>query len=1625
MEPLISRVYDLKVSGYDDAIAKVSAMTKAFKGMDDTKKKLNEQLQKKIEVGDAKSIADLTAQIKALQLEMTNLSKKRESSAKEIALLAQAEKSEAEAKLVNIKAEREKTKSIIDQEKEIDRLIAQEEKKAKSDARSNQGLKAQADNYYALLQAQRAALELYKITPSESPLFEQVKKGAVDAKAKVDAFNRSLSPDGTLVGEYKSGIVNAFKELGLGDFLKQQKNDIQNNLQQLIQKNQQLANEYRKTSKEGGEAFDKIDKELKESIALQQQMEANLQHINTALAGTGGIGRQITQSLSSEFKNLKTNIAQVAIGYVGFQAVLSGVSGVITNNLDFEKKTNELQAITGIIGKDLDFLKNKARETSSNTKFSALEILESYKLIASAKPELVGSADALEQVNAAGVRLAQASGTDLPPAINSLLDTLNQFGAGADQASVFVDALAAGAKFGAAEIPAISTALKEFGTQAKSSNVSIYESVGLIELLASKGIQGSEAGTKLRNVLLALNAAPALGRRALAELDQAGVDIEKLGDSTISLEERLTELAKVQDNNTALVKVFGKENFNAGQIVLKNIPAYTAFAKQVEATGVAQQQAGINTDTAATKFAKLGNQITNAFTSDTVVKTLGFIASALSIILNLPFSVLIAALATTIGLTNTWAGAKIRVLAAYALEKSAMVIEFAQLVVSNGIKATATLITNVYAAATIRSAAASGIAAAAYRVLAIALATLTSPFGIVLGLVVALTTVFGVFSASARNANVQMSQFLQNQKRDNEIARESSRIYGEQIAKIDSWVAVIKNAKTSADTKRTAVAELTKINRAFGDVIKDNVIDLNKLDSAYKTVTQAIIVQANAQATANLTAQKQQKVLELTTARQAIEIATGKGGDLVAIEGKSDIPKDILNIIKDLKGTDVTTNLDFSKTVVVTQKQLATVMADLKAKEAIAQGEFVSYLQLKNKSEGELSNFLTNQSKNAQGFEVDISDLKNKLATLDKEIDGFQGNKSDLDKKIAERKKLQEELDRLLGNKKAPGTGASKLTGEQKDEFKDIDAKRDEKLAAEKLKFTQLLEDEETYLRNVLKINITAADQKLKLLKGNNAEERKQIAELRLFKIDQEAETNKKIFDLKSKEVERSFDDAKKRAETQFNNVNDDPTKTTLEKLQARQIFLAQSLVLQSASNAKIDALEKQFGIKSEENEKKRRDAIVAIDKDIKKTQLEITKESYEEQLRLSDEASRKLQNEFKRNAAGQTIAVLKDNTLSDKEKAARLKQIEVDQTKNLLAAEEAAARIDLDNKQKGLATSIEISDAKTKLKLAELALTKYVADQEQTIMQKLTSGLKDAWKNLTGGFKASKEDIQATIAEASSVIGDTINQAKQNYFDNQRAQVDSERDIALQRLDLEQKQLEDSAETEEQKESIRKQFEGKRKQAEKQASEDKKQIALKEMALNFALAVVKTLAAYPFPFSLIPVAALTVQYLLARSQANAQKFAEGGLVRPDSVGNGRISNRPNIPTQSNGDNIFATVRTGEVILNENQQRRLGGARTFAAIGVPGFAAGGYTGGANLQAPVNPGGFLSKGSSKQVVNRTKTEDQIEALAGMVADVTGAVFNVSQRIDNIKVGVSAKEVIETNNKTKRASARGTI
>lgn len=399
--------------------------------------------------------------------------------------------------------------------------------------------------------------------------------------------------------------------------------------------------------KEANRALNEQPKALGYYRQLQAQLVA-LKNQFKDLSQTeaqGRIGQNLARQIdgiSTKLKGLDANLGDFQRNVGNYGNSLRGIGDVFTGGLvtggavaavalladtmatgakqaiAYEKALDNLSALTGLEGAGLDNLDRIARGLQ-NIDLNGIEIvktgpeiLNALKLVGGARPELLGDAEALGEVTKAAIVLSQASGDELAPSVEALTTTLGQFKLPASEAEKLINELAAGAKEGSAEIPQITSALREFGTVAEISNVKTSESIALIELLADRQLKGAEAGTQLRNILSKLASADILPKNAQKQFERLGIDINVLKDATLPLEVRLRELGKAQGDLSALTKVFGLENLQAATIITSGLPKYLELNKAIQGTNEAYRQAAVNADNASTKFDNLGKNSLNA-----------------------------------------------------------------------------------------------------------------------------------------------------------------------------------------------------------------------------------------------------------------------------------------------------------------------------------------------------------------------------------------------------------------------------------------------------------------------------------------------------------------------------------------------------------------------------------------------------------------------------------------------------------------------------------------------------------------------------------------------------------------------------------------------------------------------------------------------------------------------------------------------------------------------------------------------------------------------------------------------------------------------------------------------------
>ena len=283
------------------------------------------------------------------------------------------------------------------------------------------------------------------------------------------------------------------------------------------------------------------------------------------------------------------NLAGLAAAY----GLVGSATAAIKTTVDFQQAIADLSAITGATGKDLEYYSEQAAQIGRTTSLSATQAATAFKLIASAKPDLLDNAEALNAVTRSAVTLAEATGQDLPTAAAALGSALNQFGLAASKADEVINMLAASSKLGTAEVGAVSEALRNAGPAANALGIDITETVAAIQALAKSGRQGADAGTGLRQVML--------------QLEKTGE--ETLRPSLVGIDGALEELGRRNLSVSDLMKLVGVDAASVAAAMIEQRSTVTELNTTLRGTQTAYEQADIRMNTFAGDMKGLNSAI--------------------------------------------------------------------------------------------------------------------------------------------------------------------------------------------------------------------------------------------------------------------------------------------------------------------------------------------------------------------------------------------------------------------------------------------------------------------------------------------------------------------------------------------------------------------------------------------------------------------------------------------------------------------------------------------------------------------------------------------------------------------------------------------------------------------------------------------------------------------------------------------------------------------------------------------------------------------------------------------------------------------------------------------------------
>lgn len=188
--------------------------------------------------------------------------------------------------------------------------------------------------------------------------------------------------------------------------------------------------------------------------------------------------------------------------------------------------------------------------------------------------------------------LSEAAKIELEPATASLANVMNQFNEKSSSSRRIINELAAGSQTGSGDIQYLSNAIEKCGTSAYLMGMKTNQTIGVVEAIAPKFKDASQAGNSFDKVLLTMKDKQIGYQSGLFNMNDA-------------LDELQTRFAKGEKASD----LFGKEHAKMAEVLVMAKDDVIRYTEAVTGTDKALEQAAKNTNNRAAKRAQAMNRL--------------------------------------------------------------------------------------------------------------------------------------------------------------------------------------------------------------------------------------------------------------------------------------------------------------------------------------------------------------------------------------------------------------------------------------------------------------------------------------------------------------------------------------------------------------------------------------------------------------------------------------------------------------------------------------------------------------------------------------------------------------------------------------------------------------------------------------------------------------------------------------------------------------------------------------------------------------------------------------------------------------------------------------------------------
>lgn len=319
--------------------------------------------------------------------------------------------------------------------------------------------------------------------------------------------------------------------------------------------------------------------------------------------GAGAAGKS-TQGFVEKNRGHMESVGKDAMIMGG--AILAGMAVAVHAYSEFAGRMAQVQSLSHASAAEMEVL-----TTSALT--MGIAFGQSANDVADAQIELVKAGVSVKEMMGGALpgalALAAAGQIDVGKATEIAVIALTQFKLEGKDIPHVADLLAAGADKALGGVQELGEGLKQGGLVASAFGLTVDDTVGTLSAFANAGLMGSDAGTSLKTMLLALANPSKEARNKMAEMGIAAFDVNDkfVGITSLAgqLKDKLGPLADAQQKQ-ALATIFGTDAIRSANVLMEQgSEGIQQWITDVNDQGFAATQAAGKLDSLNGDFKKL------------------------------------------------------------------------------------------------------------------------------------------------------------------------------------------------------------------------------------------------------------------------------------------------------------------------------------------------------------------------------------------------------------------------------------------------------------------------------------------------------------------------------------------------------------------------------------------------------------------------------------------------------------------------------------------------------------------------------------------------------------------------------------------------------------------------------------------------------------------------------------------------------------------------------------------------------------------------------------------------------------------------------------------------------------